>query len=541
MRACRVCCWIVAAVLLGVVTAGPTPAMAGLEEEAVRQLEFAEEDLAAGNYERAAASAASALRLNPALQEALVTRALALKGLDRLEDAAGLLRAYRDLRGSLPLDDRVEPALAEIERLLSVGEGPAEEADAEDTPVQAGPLAIFYGPGSDQSASEAAFTAARPFLSDQPAAAILALTSVLPRGDGVIVVGADALDCGGAAPAGTLDEQITAAKTATADLEPEAAAAAVALAERHLACGAGAVEREALAGLLSVRATGRWFAGEPEIASRLWRELFQLVPGQPTDSALPPAAQAFQLDAKARAAEDPLLGTVRVALQEGWTVWIDGTAVTSGAVQLPAGRRIVRLVGPEGETAGAVFPLTVGASVLVGTSTGLQQAVFQTDPEPMALKWLGGLLALTVSQQGATAALVVDLGRDPPSVRRFDGLRSLALTTGKRRRPAARAATGRATGPHPGSVALLGAGLASAAAGVIVAALAHRDGVSLRGEVDSFDGWADRYADYEAVRNRERVGAGLAIGGGVVATVGAVTFAIPSGAKPRAREEVANR
>ena len=460
-----------------------------------------------------------------------------------MEDAAGLLRAYRDLRGSLPLDDRVEPALAEIERLLSVGEGPAEEADAEDAPVQAGPLAIFYGPGSDQSASEAAFTAARPFLSDQPAAAILALTSVLPRGDGVIVVGADAVDCGGAAPAGTLDEQIAAAQTATADLEPEAAAAAVVLAERHLACGAGAVEQEALAGLLSVRATGRWFVGEPEIASRLWRELFQLVPGQPTDSSLPPAAQAFQLDAKARASEDPLLGTVRVALHEGWTVWIDGTAVTSDAVQVqvPAGRRIVRLVGPEGETAGTVLPLNVGGSVLVGTSMGLQQAVFQADPEPMALKWLGGLLALTVSQQGATAALVVDLGRDPPSVRRFDGLRSVVLTTGKKRRPAARAAAGRATGTHPGSVVLLGAGLASAAAGVIVAALAHRDGVSLRGEVDSFDGWADRYADYEAVRNRERVGAGLAIGGGVVATVGAVTFAIPSGAKPRAQQEVAQR
>ena len=53
----------------------PSTAVAGIEEEATRQLQLAEEDLAAGHCDhRAGASAASAPRLNPALQEALVTR-----------------------------------------------------------------------------------------------------------------------------------------------------------------------------------------------------------------------------------------------------------------------------------------------------------------------------------------------------------------------------------------------------------------------------------------------------------------------------------
>lgn len=89
-------------ILWGVI--GPQPAVAGMEEEAARQLQLAEDDLASGNFERAAASAASVLRLEPGLHEALVVRALALQGLGRLDDAAALLRAYKDLRGSLQID-----------------------------------------------------------------------------------------------------------------------------------------------------------------------------------------------------------------------------------------------------------------------------------------------------------------------------------------------------------------------------------------------------------------------------------------------------
>ena len=521
----------------------PSPAFAGTEDEAARQLEFAEADLTADNFERAAASAASALRLDPALYDALVVRALALKGLGRLEDAAGLLRAYRDLRGSLALDPRVEPALAEIERLRAatgVSDTIIEEEVVSESP--AGPLAVFYGPGTDPSASERAYNAARPFLGGQPAASILTLDSVMPTGDGVITVGSESLSCTGVLLDGTLKGQLEAAQAAAYDLEPDAAAKAAEAAELHLACGSGPVDRSSLARLLSARAAGHWFAGEPEVASRLWREMFTVDPSRPADSTLPPSAQAFQLDAKARAAEAPLLGTVQTALPEGWTAWIDGVQVGDGDARVAAGRRILRLVGPEGAGGGTVLAVGANATVLLGTARGLQEDVLAARPNPQALEWLGGILAPQVSQQGAAAALVVNLATDPPTVRRFDGVRSLILTPSKARRsPGTRATAGTASGPHPGSVLLLGGGLAATVVGVIVAAVANRDGVATQAGVDSLTSYSSAYGTYEATRTRERVGTGLAIGGGVVAVAGAVTFVIPNKTKPKAAAEVASQ
>ena len=531
----------VAALLIGV--GGPTQASAGGEEEAARQLQLAEEDLTSGNFERAAASAASALRLDPGLLDALVVRALALQGMGRLDDAAALLRAYRDLRGTLPVDERVEPALAEIARLQATPDATDEvPEDEEEATAPSGPLTIFYGPAADQAASERAYTAARPFLGDKPAAAILALDSVLPRGDGVIVVGATALECSGVTLEGSLEDQLAAAQAAAFELEPAAAAKAADAAELHLACGSGPVERHALTTLLSVRAVGRWFAGEPEVASRLWHEMYSLAPESPSDATLPPAAQAFQLDAKARAVEQPLLGTVQTALQDGWTAWIDGSALTADEVRVPAGRRVLRLVGPAGEAVGTVLPLKADAIVLVGTPLGFREAIFELEPNPQALEWLGALLEPVVSQQGGAAALVVNVGGEAPTVRRFDGRRSLVLTPSKGRAgPGARVSGGVLSGPHPASVALLGGGLAATVVGVIVAAVAHRDGVALQGDVDSIATYGDRYAPYEAARARERVGTGLAIGGGVVAAVGGVTFVIPQRTKAKAAAEVVER
>ena len=533
---------LTAGLLLGAV--GTSPAVAGTEEEASRQLELAEADLTAGNFERAASSAASALRLDPSLLNALVVRGLALNGLGRSADAAALLRAYRDLRGTLELDPRVEPALEEIEKLLAAPTAEAPPTDEEDTPTAAsGPLAVFYGPGSDQAASERGYNAARPFLGGQPAAAILALESVLPRGDGVLAVGAEPFDCGGVSLAGSLEEHLAAAQTAAIELEPTAAAAAADAAELHLACGAGPVEREALTTLLSVRAVGRWFAGEPEVASRLWHEMYALAPEEPTDSTLPPSAQAFQFDAKARAAEAPLMGTVQTALQDGWTAWIDGIAIASDEVEVPVGRRVLRLVGPDGQSAGTVLPLDADTTVLVGTPQGFQNAVLQAEPSSLALEWLGGLLQPLVTQQGGVGALVINLNSDPAVVQRFDGTRSMVLTptkgrTGPRTRPVA----GTPPGPHPGSVALLGGGLAATVVGVIVAAIAHGEGTALQGDVDSYSVSYDAaLGPYEAVRTRERVGAGLAIGGGVAAAVGGVTFLLPTKTKPKAAGEVARR
>lgn len=127
-----------AILLLSALLLLPAQAGAGASEEAARQVELAEQDLAAGIFERAAASAASALRLDPGRTDAFVVRALALKGMGRLEDAAALLRTYRDLRGSLPVDERVEPALAEIERLPVPPQEPGPAGPGDVLPGVAG-------------------------------------------------------------------------------------------------------------------------------------------------------------------------------------------------------------------------------------------------------------------------------------------------------------------------------------------------------------------------------------------------------------------
>ena len=95
-------------------------------------------------------------------------------------------------------------------------------------------------------------------------------------------------------------------------------------------------------------------------------------------------------------------------------------------------------------------------------------------------------------------------------------------------------------GPRPGSIALLAGGLVASAAGVIVAAVSHRDGIDLIDEMGTGRGFSAKYAAYEEFRTRERVGAGIAIGGGVLAGLGLVTFVIPTRAD-RAKAKAAAR
>lgn len=93
----------------------PTSSLACEVEAAARQLRLAEAEVDAGELERAAASAASALRLDPACTQALFVRGLALHRAGHADEAEALLLTYRDLRGSLPLDDRFELAIGLIE------------------------------------------------------------------------------------------------------------------------------------------------------------------------------------------------------------------------------------------------------------------------------------------------------------------------------------------------------------------------------------------------------------------------------------------
>jgi len=502
----------------------------GPQEQAQRQLQLAEEDLEAGSYERAAASAASALRFDPGLQEALVVRALALKGLGRLEDAVSLLRAYRDLRGTLPLDERVAPALAELERMLAAAREPQQVEPGPPGPAGSGPVALLYGPERPGSAEDA-WAAAQPYLGETPPVAVIPLRSALPApGEGLITFGASSSSCPPSLPEGDLDGLLDRAEQANVELEPETADAAAAAAELHLVCGSTPAGPDTVARLLAAGAATRWFAGEPEVATRLWRQVFLVDPDRPVDSAFAPTATALQLTAKTRARDEAKQGRIDFALPTGWSAWVDGLAVADSQIELPRGRRLVRVMGPDGEGSGAVVTVAEGP-VLVTTAEGLRGAVEGTTTPDVVLRAVAPALEEAARREGADAAVVVNLAADPVAVLRIQDGRWLALTTEATGRRGTSRTSGPSTSqsnPHPGSVALLGGGLAAVAAGVIVAALAHRDGQALAGEMGTPRGFGDNYLDYQAARTRQQIGTGIAIGASVVAGVGVVTFVLPT-------------
>jgi tetratricopeptide (TPR) repeat protein len=525
-RPWRICIILSVAASLLLSFAFPLAAYAGMEEEAERQLQLAEEDLEAGNCERAAASAASAQRADPSRHEAFVVRALALQCLGDLEDAAALLRAYKVLRGTLALDERVEPALAEIERELGGDEG-GEVTPPMDPVADAveGPFAVLYGPDGDEKAAEQAYTVAEPFLGGKPAVAVLSLASVLPRDASLVLGGVEAVGCDVGLPDGEVAGHLEAAGVAVTDLEPEAAFEAADAAELMLACGAEQALPADVARLLAVRAQAHWVAGEPEGATRLWRELFALDPERSIDGSLPPSAQALQLDAKSRARTASEGAELVGVVPKGWDIWIDGVQVGGEASLLP-GRRMLRLEGPEAQH-GAILVVERGQQVLVGTAEAVYEAVFADRPPGPVLAWAGREVGPAIEQHGAAAAVVVNLDTKPPTVRLFDGSTFLVVTPTPEKEQRAIAAAGNRSGPHPASVALLGGGLAATVVGVIVAAVSHSDGVGLQGGMATVSGYDAAYAGYEAARTREQVGIGIAIGGGVVAAVGGVTFALP--------------
>ncbi len=85
--------------LLAAALAVPTSALAQskVEEEAARQLSFARNEIDEGNYEKALTSSDSAIRLNPALYDAYMYRALAYEGLGDNKVAEGLLITYLEV------------------------------------------------------------------------------------------------------------------------------------------------------------------------------------------------------------------------------------------------------------------------------------------------------------------------------------------------------------------------------------------------------------------------------------------------------------
>jgi hypothetical protein len=106
---------LLTASLAGLMTIAPAQAEpAGLAGEATRQLQFARVELEAGQFDRARKSAASALRLDPGLYEAMMVQGLALEGAGETILAEALLRTSLDLIGPGQASSEARAALARL-------------------------------------------------------------------------------------------------------------------------------------------------------------------------------------------------------------------------------------------------------------------------------------------------------------------------------------------------------------------------------------------------------------------------------------------
>jgi tetratricopeptide (TPR) repeat protein len=105
-----------------VLSSAPGTALAGATDEADRQAGFAQDELAAGDYERALRSAESALRLDPTRYDAFLLKARAYEGLGDLELAESLVRAYGELVGGLEDHPEAQAILQRIEVAQTVVE-----------------------------------------------------------------------------------------------------------------------------------------------------------------------------------------------------------------------------------------------------------------------------------------------------------------------------------------------------------------------------------------------------------------------------------
>ncbi|MCO4773703.1 MAG: hypothetical protein KDA24_26970, partial [Deltaproteobacteria bacterium] len=116
--------------LLAALCLAPLTAHADLSEEAKRQMDLAQEDLEAGNYERAVNSASSALRLNPLLYDGLVIKALAYEKLNESMLAYSLLVTYQELTRGMEQHPEVAPALQRLKKLIgAVASSPSPEPE----------------------------------------------------------------------------------------------------------------------------------------------------------------------------------------------------------------------------------------------------------------------------------------------------------------------------------------------------------------------------------------------------------------------------
>jgi len=95
------------------------PAQAGMREEAERQLRFAQQELEEERFDRALASAESALRLEPTLYDAMIIKALAYEGLGDLKMAEVLLIAHGEVATGLGQRADIKRALTRVQAAMA--------------------------------------------------------------------------------------------------------------------------------------------------------------------------------------------------------------------------------------------------------------------------------------------------------------------------------------------------------------------------------------------------------------------------------------
>ena len=463
-------------------------AQAEAEEPAARQLRLAEEDLAAGNFERAAAAASSALRLDPALTAALVVRGLALEGVGRLDEARSILKTYADLRGTLALDERVAPALSRLEAAL--GGTPSLGAVAPGADIQGQALLLLAGGMDDQQA----YRVAKPHLGGVAPVAVMPLTE-LPGPQGIVVLGASAQPC--VEPAHDAAALLTSARSALDNLDLDTAASAVETARASLACEVA--EPALVERWLRVAAEVAQTSGNPTEAERLWISLFTGFPRAGVDLDLAPRTKAAQLGAYDKASSvEPV--AVTTELPPEVSLMIDGSA--AGAAVAP-GARFATLVG--GQPAG--YALEVGPALILGSGALLRESAVEDGGPPVLTGWFVASTLPALQAFAVERALIV----------RADG-RVLELTRAGLQildgPPIG--ARGVAQAPPVGVPFAIGGGVAAGIGGVLVGTSVTA-GKQLAPSMGTPTGWVDGIGDYRSAQTGERAGwATLGVGSAVL-------------------------
>ena len=140
-RATSLC---IALSLLFALSLPASPAQAGMREEAERQLRFARDELTEERFERALASAESALRLEPTLYDAMIVKALAYEGLGDLKMAEVLLIAHGEVATGLKDRPDVDEALARVQASMAEEEveRKAGRRGRRGSPTPSGPVVV---------------------------------------------------------------------------------------------------------------------------------------------------------------------------------------------------------------------------------------------------------------------------------------------------------------------------------------------------------------------------------------------------------------